>query len=97
MPSINPSHRLTNRTRRAASVSLSFDSAFHHHYLASRRRRRCSPCTDDESFFEVISVFENVKEVLDWPFWAERGGVEGGVGLTDITVGEWSGKRSSCG
>ena len=86
MPSTNPSHRLTNRTRRAASVSLLFDSAFLHHSLAPRR---CySPCTDDESFFEVISVFENVKEVLDWPFWAERGGVEGGVGLTDIPVGE---------
>ncbi len=39
---------------------------------------------------EVIRFFEKMKEVLDWPFWAERGGVEGGVGLglTDIRVGE---------
>ena len=29
-----------------------------------------------------------MKEVLDWMSRAELGGVEGGVGLTDIRVGE---------
>lgn len=38
-----------------------------------------------------------MNEVLDWSFEAERGGEEGGVGLTDIRAGEWPGKRSSGG
>lgn len=38
-----------------------------------------------------------MNEVFDWSFGAERGGEEGGVGLTDICVGEWPGKRSSGG
>ena len=46
---------------------------------------------------EVISVFENMNEVLDWTNGAARGGVEGGVGLTDIRLGECPGKRSSGG
>lgn len=46
---------------------------------------------------EVISVLENINEVVDWSFGTERGGVEGGVGLTDIRLGEWPDKRSSGG
>ena len=61
-------------------------SASQGHFLASHKE--VLPCTDDESFLEVISVFENMKEVLDWPCWTERGGVEGGVGLTGIRGGE---------
>lgn len=38
-----------------------------------------------------------MKQVGEWPGGAERGGVEGGVGLTDICVGEEPGKRSSGG
>lgn len=86
LPPTTPSHRPTNRIQSAASASLWADSASHHHSLASRGYGL--PCTEDESFLEVISVFENINEVLDWSFWAERGGVEGGVGLTDIRVGE---------
>ena len=85
-PLTNPSHRRTNRIQPVASASLTVDSAFQDHSLASHGYNL--PCTDDESFLEVINVFENMKDVLDWPVGAERGGVEGGVGLTDIRVGE---------
>ena len=38
-----------------------------------------------------------MKDVLDWLGAPAEGGVEGGVGLTDIRVGEGPGKRSSGG
>lgn len=85
-PPTNPSHRRTNRIRPAGSASLQLDSAFQDHFLASYED--VLPCTDDESFLEVIKFFENMKAVLNWLVRAEVGGVEGGVGLTDIRVGE---------